>query len=116
MARFDLILAGGTVLDPVNAMDGVADIGVKSGRIEAVAPELDPFDTDKTVDVTGKWVMPGQIDTHAHVAGLARNWDPAIGYGMLAKAAESLGYDHILAYDHVVGANSACLATRTVCR
>lgn len=86
MARFDLILAGGTVLDPANAMDGIADIGIKSGRIEAVAPELDPFDTEKTVDVTGKWVMPGQIDTHAHVAGLSRNWDPAIGYGMLAKA------------------------------
>lgn len=86
MARFDLILAGGRVLDPANAMDSVADIGIKSGKIETVAPELDPFDTEKTVDVTGKWVMPGQIDTHAHVAGLSRNWDPAIGYGMLARA------------------------------
>ena len=74
------------MLDPANAVDGVADVGIKSGRIEAVAPELDPFETDKTVDVTGKWVMPGQIDTHAHVAGLSRNWDPAIGYGMLARA------------------------------
>ena len=74
------------MLDPANAVDHIADIGIKSGRIEAVAPELDPFETDKTVDVTGKWIMPGQIDTHAHVAGLSRNWDPAIGYSMLARA------------------------------
>jgi hypothetical protein len=86
MARFDLILSGGTVLDPANSIDSIADIGIKSGRIEAVAQDLDPYETDKSVDVTGKWVMPGQIDTHAHVAGLSRNWDPAIGYGMLAKA------------------------------
>tara|TARA_B100000809_G_C15095156_1_gene514723 strand:+ start:175 stop:1599 length:1425 start_codon:yes stop_codon:yes gene_type:complete len=86
MARFDLILSGGTVLDPANSIDSIADIGIKSGRIRAVAPDLDPYETDKSVDVTGKWVMPGQIDTHAHVAGLSRNWDPAIGYGMLAKA------------------------------
>ena len=51
-----------------------------------VAPELDPVQADDLIDVGGKWVMPGQIDTHAHVAGIGRNWDPALGYGMLARA------------------------------
>ena len=86
MAKYDLILSGGTVLDPANGFEDVADIGVKSGMIARVAPELDPFDGEEIIDVSGQWVMPGQIDTHAHVAGLARNWDPALGYAMLARA------------------------------
>ena len=86
MAKYDLILSGGTVLDPANGFEDVADVGVKAGMIARVAPELDPFDGEEIIDVSGRWVMPGQIDTHAHVAGLARNWDPALGYAMLARA------------------------------
>ena len=59
---------------------------MKAGMIARVEPGLDPFDGDEIVDVSGRWVMPGQIDTHAHVAGLSRNWDPALGYAMLARA------------------------------
>ena len=86
MAKYDLILSGGTVLDPANDFEGIADVGVKDGLISRVAPDLDPFDGEETIDMTGRWVMPGQIDTHAHVAGLSRNWDPALGYAMLARA------------------------------
>ena len=86
MAKYDLILSGGTVLDPANGFEDVADVGVKAGMIARIAPELDPFDGEEIIDVSGRWVMPGQIDTHAHVAGLARNWDPALGYAMLARA------------------------------
>ncbi len=86
MAKYDLILSGGMALDPANGFEGVADVGIKAGMIARVAPELDPFDGDEVVDVSGRWVMPGQIDTHAHVAGLSRNWDPALGYAMLARA------------------------------
>ena len=86
MAKFDLILKGGLIIDPANAFEETGDVGITSGHIERVAPEIDPAESSSTIDVSGKWVMPGQIDTHAHVAGLARNWDPALGYGMLAKA------------------------------
>ena len=86
MAKYDLILSGGTVLDPAHEFEDVADVGVKAGVIARVAPELDPFDGEEIIDVPGHWVMPGQIDTHAHVAGLSRNWDPALGYAMLARA------------------------------
>ena len=86
MPKYDVILRGGTILDPANGFEEVADLAILAGKVERVCPELDPGRASKVVDVEGKWVMPGQIDTHAHVAGLARNWDPAIGYGMLARA------------------------------
>ena len=85
MATYDLILSGGVTLDPKNGFEGASDVGVKNGRIERVEPELDPTRAEDVIDVSGLWVMPGQIDTHAHVAGLSRNWDPALGYGMLAR-------------------------------
>ena len=86
MPDYDLILKGGTVLDPRNGFDGSADLAVRNGKSEAVEPEIDPSRADEVVDVSGLWVMPGQIDTHAHVAGLSGSWDPALGYAMLARA------------------------------
>ena len=86
MAKYDLILKGGLIIDPANDFEETGDVGITSGHIDRIAPEIDPMESSRTVDVSGKWVMPGQIDTHAHVAGLSRNWDPALGYGMLAKA------------------------------
>ena len=86
MARYDLLLRGGTVLDPASRTESRADVGIVGGKIERVEPEIDPALAEDQLDVSGMWVMPGQIDTHAHVAGLSRNWDPALGYGMLAEA------------------------------
>ena len=86
MAKYDLILSGGTVLDPANGLHAVSDVGISGGAIERVAPELDPAEADDLIDVSGRWVMPGHIDTHGHVAGVARHWDPALGHAMLARA------------------------------
>ena len=86
MPSYDLIIRGGTVLDPAGGTESLADIGIVGGKIERVETEIDPALAENIIDVDGMWVMPGQIDTHAHVAGLARNWDPALGYRMLAEA------------------------------
>ena len=86
MPDYDLILKGGTVLDPRSCFDDHADLGIRDRVVEAVEPELDPARGDEVVDVSDLWVMPGQIDTHAHVAGLFGSWDPALGYAMLARA------------------------------
>ena len=63
---FDTVLKGGRVIDPKNGVDGVRDIGIKKGRIAAVAPRLDPG-AAKVIDAAGLVVTPGLIDTHAHV-------------------------------------------------
>lgn len=64
---FDLILRGGRVLDPAQAIDGVRDVGIRGGRVTAVAPGLKPTARTKTISVRGKLVLPGLIDTHAHI-------------------------------------------------
>jgi predicted amidohydrolase len=38
--KFDLVVAGGEVLDPGAGLAGVMDIGIVGGKIAAVAPSL----------------------------------------------------------------------------
>jgi formylmethanofuran dehydrogenase subunit A len=61
-----LKIAGGTVHDPANRIDGeVRDLWVRDGKVIA-----DPGEApDRVLDARGLVVMPGGIDIHAHIAG-----------------------------------------------
>jgi dihydroorotase len=61
-----LLLTGGRVLDPATGLDGVRDVLVTNGRIEQIAPRLPTEDLER-IDCSGRLVLPGLIDTHAHV-------------------------------------------------
>jgi dihydroorotase len=64
---YDLVLRGGRVIDPAQNLDGVLDVAVRDGRVAAVAKTLPTPDAREVVDVHGRLVLPGLIDTHAHV-------------------------------------------------
>ncbi len=70
----DLLLRGGRVIDPLTGLDGVRDVLVREGRVEAIGAELAVPDESEVVDVTGKIVTPGWIDIHAHVYWGATQW------------------------------------------
>ncbi len=63
---FDLLIAGGRVIDPASGRDEVADVGISGGKIAAVGTGLGR-DAKETIDATGLLVTPGLIDLHAHV-------------------------------------------------
>ena len=63
----DTILEGGTVIDPATGRNGRFDVGVGAGRISAIEPSLVPGGGTNVVDVAGKLVIAGMIDTHAHI-------------------------------------------------
>jgi dihydroorotase len=64
---FDTILHGGLVLDPATGRNGMFDIGVTGGRVAAIEPDLSKAQASEKIDVAGKLVTAGMIDTHAHV-------------------------------------------------
>ena len=66
MADYDLLLAGGTVLDPASGRNGRFDVAIRDGRIAAVALELAPEQAARVLDVRGCHVTPGLIDFHVH--------------------------------------------------
>lgn len=63
---FDLLLAGGFVIDPSQELNTIADVGIKEGRIAGVGPDLDRGGCPDIRDLTGKFVCPGLIDLHGH--------------------------------------------------
>lgn len=65
--HYDLILSGGRVICPASGIDGVNDIAIKDGKIAAIAPSIIPSSAAEVVNVGGKIVVPGLIDTHGHV-------------------------------------------------
>lgn len=63
----DLMVSGGTVVTPHGA--GSYDVGVKDGRIAIVSTAGGmEVEAHRTVDATGKLVVPGGIDPHTHCA------------------------------------------------
>ncbi len=71
---FDLIVAGGTVIDPFRNEKRIADVGISQGKIVAVAETLDRKAGAQVLDADGLLVSPGWIDLHAHVFyGVRRN-------------------------------------------
>ncbi|HET6837167.1 MAG TPA: formylmethanofuran dehydrogenase subunit A [Gemmatimonadales bacterium] len=64
-----LRIAGGTVYDPANNVDGeIRDICIDQGRVVASLPDGAP-----ALDVRGMIVMPGGVDIHSHIASSSCN-------------------------------------------
>ena len=60
---YDLVIRDGTV---VSATDMTrCDVGVVDGKVAALGRDLDG--AAATIDATGKWVLPGGIDSHCHI-------------------------------------------------
>ena len=70
---YDLLLKGGTVIDPAQGKNEKLDVAVTGKVISRVAPDIPAEEATKVIDVQGKVVAPGLIDVHAHVYQPRRN-------------------------------------------
>jgi len=61
---YDVVLAGGRVMDPASGLDATRDVGLRGGRIAAVSAT--PLAGRVRVEVGGLVVAPGFIDLHQH--------------------------------------------------
>jgi N-acyl-D-aspartate/D-glutamate deacylase len=61
---FDLVIAGGRVMDPETKLDAVRFVGIRNGRIAAISAQ--PLAGKQTLDAKGLVVAPGFIDLHSH--------------------------------------------------
>jgi adenine deaminase len=66
-AGFDVLLAGGIVVDVATGETRAADVGIVGPLIASVHPPGTRLDAKTIVDVAGCFVAPGLIDTHVHI-------------------------------------------------
>ncbi len=62
--EYDLVLAGGRVIDPETGLDGVRNVGITGGKIRAIS--AGQMKGRARIDCAGLVVAPGFIDLHAH--------------------------------------------------
>ena len=63
---FDLLLTGGTVLNPATKLNQKLDVAVTGDRVAAIQADLPRSGAKRVIDVTGCYVTPGLIDFHVH--------------------------------------------------
>jgi len=67
MKKYDIIIKGGTVVDPSQCLHEAKDVGIVDGRIAALEKDLPADEAETVVDASGKIVTPGLVDLHVHV-------------------------------------------------
>lgn len=65
--KFDLVIRGGTIVDPARGMQATADLGIRAGRIASIEPQLADALAARHIDAKGQYVTPALIDMHAQV-------------------------------------------------
>jgi dihydropyrimidinase len=62
---YDLVLTGGQVVSP--DLTHRADVAISDGKIAAIGEPRSFADAEREIDVSGKYVLPGLIDSHVHL-------------------------------------------------
>jgi dihydropyrimidinase len=69
MHNYDVAIRGGTVI--TESVTARADVGIRGEQIAAIGIDLPPG--TREIDARGKLVMPGGVDSHAHIEQFSSN-------------------------------------------
>ena len=64
---YDLLIKGGTVVDPSQGLNAVRDVALSDGKVAAVEEGIPEIGAGEVIDATGLIVTPGLLDLHVHV-------------------------------------------------
>jgi dihydroorotase len=64
---YDLLIKGGTAIDPARGLNAALDVAVTAGRVAKLDTSIPVSEAKEVIDASNKIVAPGLIDLHAHV-------------------------------------------------
>ena len=68
---YDIVIAGGRVMDPESGLDAIKNLGIRDGAVDEITDG--PLQGRDCIDASGLVVAPGFVDLHCH--GLIREQD-----------------------------------------
>ncbi len=80
-----VLIQHGTLIDPAQHVHAPADVLLRDGRVAAVGRDLGP--ADRSIDATGRLVVPGLIDVHVHFREPGDEEEETIATGSAAAVA-----------------------------
>ncbi len=93
-AIYDMVIAGGQVIDPALGFGSIAHVFIKDGVIDKVVAdtpeaqkEIAALPPERVVKADGKIVVPGLIDIHVHLREPGREDEETVASGCRAAAA-----------------------------
>ncbi len=110
----ELLLRGGRVIDPAQAIDAPLDVRLRDGRLAALEGPGAPAGEAKVVDVSGLLVVPGLIDLHTHLREPGHEYKETIATGTRAAAAG--GFTAVCCMANTVPVNDSRAVTEFVLR
>jgi dihydroorotase len=66
-SQFDLLIKGGEVIDPGQALRARRDVGIRNGVVAAIDADIAADSAARVLDAAGMIVTPGLVDLHTHV-------------------------------------------------
>jgi dihydroorotase len=64
---YDLLIKGGTVIDPKNNRNAILDVAIAGGKVAKVAANIPAAEAKRVANAQGYYVTPGLVDIHVHV-------------------------------------------------
>src|SRR5260370_6797608 len=108
--KFDLLVAGGTVVDPSQKLHARRDVAIKNGQIAAVGESIAAARATQVFDAAGAIVTPGLVDLHCHyyhqVSGIGLPADEMMGLTSTTTGVDAgdAGYTSFSGFrHHVIG-------------
>jgi dihydroorotase len=111
-----ILLKNGRIIDPANKLDNKASLLVEKGKIKAIftarqkAPQL--HKKLLSIDLKGKWVVPGLIDMHVHLREPGEEYKETIESGTRAAAAG--GFTAVACMPNTFPVNDSQSVTRLI--
>ncbi len=86
----DLLLVGGTVVDPSQGLHAKKEIGLAQGRVVLVEDAIPRSRARQVIDCSGLLVTPGLVDLHVHVYEGASHYGIEVDSTCLATGATTV--------------------------
>jgi dihydroorotase len=111
-----ILLKNGRIIDPANRVDKKASLLVEKGKIQAIftpRQKTPPLPKKlQSIDLQGKWIVPGLIDMHVHLREPGEEHKETIETG--TKAAAAGGFTAVACMPNTNPVNDCQSVTRLI--